>query len=154
MNLSYFVGCKSEVEAKKRYREKSKELHPDLNPTIDSKYFIELKDQFDYITSGIARFPIVENKQFNYDKFAQADKDYDFKQEKKEVDPIIQVIDALRVKQLQKDYQKIWLFYSYRDYIQNSFLEFEIKHLKYIGKVLGYKDGWADIKYSELRYGN
>lgn len=44
--MNYFQDCKTWDEAKAIYKQKAKELHPDLNPNIDRSFFQELNNQF------------------------------------------------------------------------------------------------------------
>jgi hypothetical protein len=54
--IDYFLGCKSDDEAKKRFKVLSKKLHPDM-PAGDTKQFQKLLEQYmDFNSTGDQRF--------------------------------------------------------------------------------------------------
>lgn len=76
MTYKYFIGCRNLEETKVKYRALAKSLHPDKGGS--SSDFADMKNEYDYIVGGDARFPITAFRpsvMFNPDDVFQAFRD-------------------------------------------------------------------------------
>ena len=73
INPTYFIGCKSFDEVKKKYKELVKQYHPDRNSQLkDDSIIKELNVQYEYIQStykSSSQYPITS---FGYNSYSNS----------------------------------------------------------------------------------
>ena len=69
-----------------------------------------------------------------------------------EVDPVLQeLIDYIHNFSVRNGYKLIWVYYRFKDECKDSLQEISLGTWRYLGEKLGYKKGWAWIKWQESR---
>lgn len=69
-----------------------------------------------------------------------------------EVDPALQeLIDRTHDSAIRNGHKLIWVYYRFKDLCGDSLQEISLGTWRYLGEKLGYKKGWAWIKWQESR---
>jgi hypothetical protein len=149
MNFKYFVGCKNIEEAKKIYKAKAKELHPDISGKSDEEFKV-LNSEYQHIKQHKS-FPIKECKAnsdsftarytkgktntvryYTYNTFTNEPEN----NKKEKVDTLLELVKLDKIKK-----GAVWIMF--KEYCKKNGYKIKESNIKYIAGKLGYAEGWV-----------
>jgi len=145
MNFKYFQGCLNIDQAKKVFKTKAVELHPDTSGKSGEEFKV-LNSEYQYIKQ-YHPFPIQERKVNSYTRSSFGSKAYDVKlddesSKKLKVDGLITLMNVGKIKK-----GAVWLLFF--DYCKDNNYKIKESNIKYIANKLGYEAGW--VYYTKLK---
>jgi hypothetical protein len=150
MNFKYFIGCLNLEEAKKVYKTKAKELHPDVSGKSDEE-FKQLNSEYQYVTKHLP-FPIKVNKTYQRPQqtYKKPNVKYSYTDTKiqSDLDKKAKILEFYNLYRDDKIKQgAVWLMF--KSWCLENIYMIKEQDLQQIANLLKYQSGWVYYKKKE-----